>query len=61
MTPSRPVYVVRVRGEPHVGNVVHALRGWLKVGFGLRCISIEPEQAEAQAGGASPRRNIEEN
>jgi hypothetical protein len=41
---NRPVYVLRVRPEPGVPDVIRSLRSWLKNGLrahGLRCVSIE--------------------
>jgi hypothetical protein len=44
----RPVFEVRVRGEPGV-DFIRALRKWLKAGlriYGLRCIYIAEQQTE---------------
>jgi hypothetical protein len=47
MMSKRPSFVLRVRAEPHVTDVIRALRAWLKNGLrhhGLRCLSIEQER-----------------
>ena len=41
---ERPVFVLQVRPEPGVPDVIRSLRSWLKQGLrahGLRCVSIE--------------------
>ena len=41
---ERPAFVLQVRPEPGVPDVIRSLRSWLKQGLrahGLRCVSIE--------------------
>lgn len=55
---DRPTFIVHLRPEPHVDDVVRALRGALKVllrRFGLRALSVRPAPTRRERSGTEVR------